>query len=157
MDANLTILDLFRLILFLLGIGALTFLILALKNITGILGQINKIINDNSREIDRTIKQLPEISENVNAITHDTKQTVKELTPEINGLLHNINSISGKVEGITNFIDDTTHKVGDTVGLVSDTISDTATSFRFNVNNIADYIVIIKEIFESIKKYINKL
>lgn len=157
MSANLTVQDLFKLILFLLGIGALTYLILVLNNINKLLRQARELAEANFKEIDTTIKQLPEISENINAITKEAKHTLQNLQPEINGLLHNINSISGRVEGITSIIDDTTHKVGDTVGLVSDSISETANAFKFNAKNITDYMTIIKEILEIVKKAIYKL
>ena len=157
MSANLTIQDLFKLILFLLGIGVLTYLILVLNNIKKILGQVSAMAESNIKEIDTTIKQLPEISQNINAITKEAKDTLINLTPEVNGLIHNINSISGKVEGISNVIDDTTHKVGDTVGLVSDSIAETALAFKFNVKNATDYLTLIKDIIEIVKKALYKL
>lgn len=157
MDATLTIQDLLKFILFLLGIGVLTYLIIILRNLSKILGQVRIIADENAKEIDTTIKQLPEISENVNAITKEAKDTLINLQPEINGLLHNVNSISTKVEGITNLIDDTTHKVGDTVGIVTDSISETATAFKFNAKNVTEYLNIIKEILEIIKNTVKKL
>ena len=74
MTANLTIQDLFKLILFLLGIGVMTYLILVLKNINKIISQAKKLTEDNMKELDTTIKQLPEITQNVNSI--DRKSVV---------------------------------------------------------------------------------
>lgn len=151
MGATLTVQDLFKLILFLLGIGALTYLIMILNNFNKILKTARETVEANQKEIDLTIKQLPEISVNVNAITKETKIALENIEPELSGLLKNVNSISNRVEGIAGVIDDTTHKVGDTVFNVSDSISETADAFRFNARNVNEYLEIIREVFDFIK------
>lgn len=157
MNASLTIQDLFQLILFLLGIGVGTYLILVLNNVNKLLGQARTLAKANYNEIDTTIKQLPEISENINAITKEAKTTLIKLTPEVDSLLHNINAISGKVEGITTILDDTTQKVGDTVGLVSDSINETALAFKFNAKNVTEYLAILREILEIARRTLKKI
>ncbi len=156
MDANLTVQDLFKLILFLLGIGAGTYLILVLNKINKILGQAKDIVEMNLNEIDTTIKQLPDISYNINEITRETKSAITNLTPEINDLLHNVNSISGRVSNITESIDDTTNKVSKTVDSVSNSIVDTAYNFQANTKNIMDYVEFIKDLIDIIKDAIYK-
>lgn len=156
MNANLTVQDLFKLILFLLGIGVGTYLILVLNNFNKLLGQVRSIAESNTKELDITIKQLPEISENINAITKEAKTALTNLSPEVNSLLHNINSISGKVESVTNLIDDTTHKVNDTVDVVTDSIAETALAFSYNAKNINNYLQLVKEVIEIIKNALNK-
>lgn len=156
MDANLTVQDLFKLILFLLGIGAGTYLILVLNKINKILGQAKDIVEMNLNEIDTTIKQLPDISYNINEITRETKSAITNLTPEINVLLHNVNSISGRVSNITESIDDTTNKVSKTVDSVSNSIVDTAYNFQANTKNIMDYVEFIKDLIDIIKDAIYK-
>lgn len=156
MTTALTVQDLFKLILFLLGIGAVTYLIIVLKNINKLLVQVNNIVKLNEKNIDTTIKQLPEISENINMITKNTNNAIKELTPEINSLSKNINSITGKVDSITNLIDGTTHKVTDTLDVVTDSISEAAYSMQYNVKNVDNYLKILLEIFETIKNFIKK-
>ncbi len=156
MGATLTVQDLFKLILFLLGIGALTYLIMILNNFNKILKTARETVEANQKEIDLTIKQLPEISVNVNAITKETKIALENIEPELSGLLKNVNSISNRVEGIAGVIDDTTHKVGDTVFNVSDSISETADAFRFNARNVNEYLEIIREVFDFIKMAIQK-
>lgn len=156
MSANLTVQDLFKLILFLLGIGVLTYLILALRNINKIIIGAKKLTEDNMKELDTTIKQLPEITYNINEITKEAKTTIKSLTPEINGLLFNINSISGKVEGITSSIDTTAHKITDAVDQVTEGIAETAYAFQSNTKNITDYMQILKEIIEIVRNALSK-
>lgn len=156
MNATLTVQDLFKLILFLMGIGVGAYLIIVLRNINKLLGQVRSIAESNEKELDRTIKQLPEISENINAITKETRNTLTELAPEVNNLLTNINSISGKVENVTNLIDDTTHKVNETVDVVTDSIAETALAFSYNAKNVNNYMQIVKEIIEIIKNAFGK-
>ena len=156
MNTPITIQDLFRLIMFLLGIGALGYLILIFKHIYKLLKQINSVIEENAASLDTTLKQLPGISENINSITKSTDIAIKDLAPEINGLVHNINSISNRVESITESIDHTTEKVFDTFDAVSDSVTETAFAFQHNVKNVNDYIQIILEVIETIKNIIRK-
>lgn len=155
MDANLTINDLFSIILFIVGIGAGIFLILVLSKVNKILGQAKDMIENNINEIDTTIKQLPDISYNVNEITKEAKTTMATLTPEINGLVQNIHSISDQASSITGTVKDTTEKVSHTVDDVSNSIADTALAFQYGSKSLTDYINIIMEIFEAIKNMLN--
>lgn len=156
MTTTLTIQDLFKLILFLLGIGALTYLILILKNINKLINQVNVVIESNEKNIDDTLEQLPLISENISSITKSTDTALKDLTPEINGLVQNINNVSGKIDSITDSIDSTTHKVSETFDIVTNSISDTAYAFQYNIKNIDNYIKLVVEIIETIKNAIKK-
>ncbi|WP_313758413.1 hypothetical protein [Tissierella sp.] len=156
MTATLTVQDLFKLILFLLGIGGLTYLILVLRNISKLITQVSLIIEGNKKDIDVTLKQLPIISENISSITKSTDIALKDLTPEINNLVSNINDISGKVGSITDSVDSTTHKVSETFDVISDSISETAFAFQYNVKNIDNYIRLIVEIIETIRNAIKK-
>ncbi|MDR7870671.1 MAG: hypothetical protein RIN55_07435 [Tissierellaceae bacterium] len=156
MDANLTIQDLFTIILFIVGIGVGIYFILVLSKVNKILGQAKDMIESNIKEIDTTIKQLPDISININDITKETKETLTELKPEINGLIHNINSISDQASCITNTVKGTTDKVSQTVDDVTNSITDTALAFQYGSKTLTDYINIIMEIFEAIKNMLSK-
>lgn len=153
MSANLTVQDLFKLILFLLGIGVGVYLIMILANINKLIKHARAIAESNTKEIDTVIKQLPEISVNVNAITREAKTTLEKLSPEVNELLHNVNSISGKIENVASLIDDTTSKVNETFDVVSDSIAETALAFSYNAKNATDYMKIIKEVIEIVRGY----
>lgn len=155
MEANLTINDLFTIVLFIVGIGAGIFLILVLSKVNKILGQAKDMIESNINEIDTTIKQLPGISYNINEITKETKQTISELTPEISGLIRNVYSISDQASAITNTVKGTTEKVSHTVDDVTNSLTDTALAFQYGSKTLTDYINIIMEVFEAIKNMIN--
>ena len=156
MTATLTLQDLFRFILYMLGIGVGTYLVLILKNVNKILNQARTITEANEKSIDTTIKQLPEISENINGITKEAKVVLNQLTPEINGLVKNANSISGNISSITENIDSTTNKVSGTIDTVSESISETALAFEYNVKNVSDYIQMFVEIIDIIKYTLKK-
>lgn len=155
MDATLTVQGMFQLLLYLVGIGVGIFLILVLKNASKILGQISSVVEDNKEEIDITIKQLPEITTNINSITKEVDTLINDISPEINELLESVNTLSGKVENIAGVIDETTEKVGDTVDVVTDSIVETAVAFQYNTQDISDYFQIVKEVIKNVKSMIN--
>lgn len=156
MDATLTVQGMFQLILYLVGIGIGIFLIMVLRNANKILGQISNVVETNREEIDITVKQLPEITANVNSITKEVNTLLNDLSPEINELLENVNNVSDRVDNIAGIIDQTTSKVGDTVDLVSDSIAETAITFQYNAQDITDYFQIGKEVIKNVKSILNK-
>ncbi|MDY0235134.1 MAG: hypothetical protein RBR71_03860 [Gudongella sp.] len=164
MDITLTLQDLLKLILFLLGIGVLGYLLLLLRNINKIIGKAEEVIEANMNEIDITIKQLPDITQNVNSITGEANKLIANITPDVEGMVKNVNGITSKVDrlagvadDVANVIDSTGQKVGSTVDVLTDTIAETALAFQFNAKNVTSYIELIKEIVEivrdSLKKY----
>ena len=164
MDITLTLQDLLKLVLFLLGIGVLGYLLLLLRNINKIVGKAEEVIEANMSEIDATIKQLPDITHNVNNITSEANTLISSITPDLTGVVKNVNGITNKVDrlagvadDVANVIDSTGQKVGNTVDVLTDTIAETALAFQFNAKNVTSYIEMIKEIIEiakdSLKKY----
>lgn len=151
MDVSLTINDLFRIGLYIVGIGALAYLIIVLKNVAKLISKIGGIVEDNQESINATIKEVPEISVNVNAITKNANIAIKEMTPDINGIVKNANSITGKMGSIADSAEQTAMKALDTADLTVDAIADAAYSLKFNVKNINDYIQIIGDVVEKVK------
>lgn len=151
MTANLTINDLFTLILFLIGIGAGIVFILVLIKINKILGNIKDVLEENTKAIDATIKQLPDISCNLNEITKETKNTLVTLKPEVDALLFNVNNISKKVSGMTDNAENVTNKVSETFDKVSESLVDAAFTFQNSAKGINYYLNMIKDIVEIIK------
>ena len=156
MTTPITIQELFTFILFVLGIGAMGYLIVVLKNLSLLLKKVNKLVDDNDENIESTIAQLVEIRENINSITKTTDEAMKSIVPEVDELVCHMNSISGKVESIADSIDGTTYKLTETVDSVSDTISESAFAFQQNISSVSDYIQIVTEIIEVIKNLMKK-
>lgn len=156
MDVSLTINDLFKILLYLVGIGALGYLIVVLRNLAKLTTRAIKIVEENEENINSTIKQIPEISENINSISKNTDKALKDMAPEINNVLHNVNNISTKVGSITDSVEETANKALETADIVTDSVADTAYALKYNVNNINDYIKIIIEIIDTIKNMLTR-
>lgn len=149
MTATLTIQDLFKLILYLLGIGVLVYLIVLIRHLNNVIIGIKNILNRNEKEIDITLKQIPNIAENINSITGDTKNLVKSVSPEAEKLINNVSSISKK-------LDNTSSKVLDAIDEVTDSISSTATTIEHNIKNANDYIELVVDIIDIVKSALKK-
>lgn len=156
MEISLTINDLLKILLYAVGIGALGYLIIVLKNVAQILKKISGIVEDNEESINATIKEVPEISVNVNSITRSADMAIKEMTPDINGIVKNANGITTKIGSLTDTVEQTALKALDTADITVDAIADAAYSIKFNVKNINDYIQIIGDVIERIKDIIGK-
>ncbi len=151
MDVSLTINDLFKIGLYIVGIGALGYLIVIFKNLAKLISKISGIVEDNEENINATIKEVPEISGNINSITKNADIAIKEMTPDINGIVKNANDITGKIGSITDTAEQTAMKALDTADLTVDAIADAAYSLKFNIKNINDYIQIIGDVIERVK------
>lgn len=149
MTATLTVQDLFKLILYLLGVGALIYFIVLIKNLNNVISAIRNLLIKNEKEIDITIKQLPHISENINAISKGTKELVETASPEAVKLINNASSLSEK-------LDKTGTKVCDAVEEVSQSISSTASTIESNIKNASDYIELIMDIIDIIRNTLKK-
>lgn len=86
--------ELITIVLFVLGAALLFYLILALANLLKILKNVNKLIDDNKDNIDKTIKHLPEISEN----TAKATTLIKDNLEDIDKVVKNVGKISTSVK-----------------------------------------------------------
>lgn len=156
MDISLTINDLFKILLYIVGIGALGYLIVVLKNVAKLVSKLAGIVEDNEESINATIKEVPEITENVNSITRSANLAIKEMTPDINGIVKSANGITTKIGSLTDTVEQTALKALDTADITVDALADAAYSIKFNVKNMNDYIQIIGDVIERIKEIIKK-
>lgn len=144
MTATITIQELFQFILYLLGIGLLVYLIIFIKNVNSLILRAKQMVEQNEKEIDTTLKQLPGISTNVNHISGDVKELIETVSPDVSDLIKSTSSI-------TNKLDDTSEKVFDAIDLVSESVTDTAVTIKDNIRNATDYITLFIEIIDIIK------
>ncbi len=144
MTATITIQELFTFILYLLGIGLLVYLILLIKNVNKLITKARQIVEENTKEIDTSLKQLPDISTNINYITKDVKDLVEKTSPNLQDLMVNASSI-------TNKLDTSSDKRFDAIDSVSDSVGHTAVTIKDNINNVTDYIVLIMDVIDIIK------
>lgn len=156
MDGSLTVNDLFKILLYLVGIGALGYLALVLRNVAKLVSKLTGIVNENEENINEIINEVPQISVNINSITKNADLAIKEMTPEINGIVKNANNITGKVGSLSDSAEQTILKALDTADITVDAIADAAYSLKFNVKNVNDYIQIIGDVIERVKEIIKK-
>jgi hypothetical protein len=77
-DATITWGDLFSVVLFILGIGVLFYLLLAIANLVGILKNVRRTLDKNKDNIDNTLEKLPEITDNVAKVTDILKDEMED-------------------------------------------------------------------------------
>lgn len=92
--------DLIRIVLFLLGAGALFYLILAIANLVGILSNLNKMLSKNRANINSTLEKLPEITDNVAKVSN----IVKDEMESIQKVMGNIGKISDSAKDAAEMI-----------------------------------------------------
>lgn len=158
MDTMITLNDLLRFLLYVAGIGALIFLMLALKNVAGILKVVKNKLETHEAVIDDTFQKLPTItdnatiiSSNVSRITTDATEIVEVVKPEVEKIAVTVGDVTGTVDSVARKVDQTSLKLQNTANVVSDSISDTAKTISFNANNVVDYFYIMREVLESIR------
>lgn len=156
MTAPMTIQDFFRIILYLLGIGALAYLIIIFKNVAGVLKKLNRLADENEENFNLTMDEIPKISKGITSIVENTDEAIESMMPEVDGILHSANNITGKLESMAELVDGATYKVAETVDSVTSNISDTADMVKTNLDNIAGYIALVEEILIIIKNIIFK-
>ena len=144
MDIALTLQEIMWVILFLVAVGLGVFLILAIKNVVGILKKVNKIVDDNEKSINTILKEAPIIMDNVNKITEDVQETLDAVSPSITHIVSNVDIIS---TDITN----TVEKVTYTVDVVGESIEETAEMLKDSKKSISNYLNMIMEIAAVLK------
>ncbi|NLX76233.1 MAG: hypothetical protein GXZ01_02480 [Clostridiaceae bacterium] len=127
LDSTITWGDLFKVVLFVLATGVLFYLLLATANLVGILKNLNRILEKNRKNIDDTLEKLPEITDNVAAVSDILKDEMESI-----------------------------QKVVNNVGKISESAKDAAELLRKDVlvkaKGILDIIDWIKKLFEKDQK-----
>ena len=85
-DATITWGDLFSVVLFILGIGVLFYLLLAIANLVGILKNVRRTLDKNKDNIDNTLEKLPEITDNVAKVTDILKDEMETIQSVIDNV-----------------------------------------------------------------------
>lgn len=132
-------------ILTILGILALIFLIVVLKNVASLLKTISNVVDKNRDSIDTTIEKLPVIVDNadrlvgnINTIVADPN--IKMAVAKANDTLTNVSRISEDVK--------------DTVNYFGETAIDTADTLDGGVSSITDYVYMIKDVVDILRNVI---
>ncbi|HZK25982.1 MAG TPA: hypothetical protein VFD00_00370 [Thermoclostridium sp.] len=97
-DTTITWGDLFSVVLFILGIGVLFYLLLAIANLVGILKNVRRTLDKNKDNIDNTLDKLPEITKNVAKVTDILKEEMESIQKVIGDVGKISNSAKEAVE-----------------------------------------------------------
>lgn len=158
MDTMITLHDLLRFLLYLAGIGALVFLMIALKNVAGILKVVKNKLETHEAVIDDTFQKLPTITDNATIVTAnasrlstDATEMVEIVKPEVEKIATTVGDVTETVDSVARQVDHTSLKLKNTADVVSDSISDTAKTISFNANNVVDYFYILREVMEALR------
>lgn len=151
MSASLTLHDFFTLLIFILSIGALIYVIMFLSKVNKIFGQLSELFESNKDEMDRTIKELPDIAFNVKEISKETNYAIKTLTPEVDGVLRNANNITQKASEIADTLEEGTDKINDTVNGFSNSVLGIANNFESNSKQLSSYVNSFLDIMDTFK------
>lgn len=132
-------------ILVILGIIALVFLVIVLKNLSKLIKSANEVLEDNRNSIDITIEKIPGIVDdaerlvgNVNELVADPN--IKMAISKANDTLTNVSMISEDVK--------------DTVNYFGETAIDTADTFSEGVTSVSDYALMVKDVIDILRNVI---
>ena len=148
-NLTFTLGDILTTLLIVAGIVALVALALFLFNLVKTLKQVNKILDDNEKDINRVVSDLPGITQNINLITTEANSLISTVGPEVQ-------SIVGSAKHVVDNVETTALQVTDTVGLVSDSVADTALNLKHNVSSAQDYLVFVTEVADIVRAWVRK-
>lgn len=89
-------------ILCIVGIVALVFLIIVLVKLSGLIGQVKKLIGKNNDEIDRTLKALPETVENIKEISGEVNDAITDIKPAVEKCKKTVAKTADTIDAINN-------------------------------------------------------
>lgn len=135
-----------NIILTILGIVALVFLVLLLKNLNALVTKVQGVLDKNSDNLDQVIDKLPNIADqastlvsNVNTIVADPN--LKMAIAKANDTMTNVNSI--------------TDDIRDTVNYVGVTAVDSVDTLGAGVASITDYSTLIMDVIDIARNVIS--
>jgi len=79
MDATIRLSDLGLIILWLAILVLIFYVVMTLKRVLETLKEVQKIINDNRENIDKTLQELPSISKNIEELTSEFSKDIKSV------------------------------------------------------------------------------
>lgn len=144
-----TIPELLLAVLCLVGIVALVYLIVVLAKLSKTLGALATVIDSNKKELDKTLKDLPEVTSHLNSTLTQVDGILKNSSPEIEETITGVKDTMINTARLTSDVSDTVEYVAtsaiDTVDSLSSGLSSSAASFGY-----------IKEIVEFLRAVLHK-
>ena len=133
-------------ILTLVGIIALVFLILALKNISSLVKSVQEILDKNADNVDDIIEKLPGVVDQANMLVSNVNTVVQD--PNLRMAIAKANDTMTNVNSITDDIRDTVNYVGETAIDSIDTVG-------AGIASVGDYSSLIIDVVDIVKGVIS--
>ncbi len=149
MEITISLEAIAQFIIVLLGIFALAFLIVVLINLNRLIKTVNKHLDDNSKEIDSVIKDMPAISAKAKTLVSNVDDIVVRSGPEVQQIIGNVKILSDSAGKIS-------EDVTETVSFISESAIDTADNIRYGVHSATDYLSFVYDIIEIVKNLLRK-
>lgn len=132
-------------ILTLVGIIALVFLILALKNINSLVKSVQEILDKNADNVDDIIEKLPGVVDQANMLVSNVNTVVQDpnlrmAIAKANDTMTNVNSITDDIRDTVNYVGETAIDSIDTVGAGIASVGDYS-SLIIDVVDIAKSVI----------------
>lgn len=138
-----TLLDLMIFLVCALGIAAGILLISILWNIKKAVGVLGPMVENNQEFIEKTIKTMPGIFENVEQISIDVRGTTDKLKSSVPVILQEVECITGAAKG-------SIEMASVAIDNLSFEVIGTVASFKKDSSEWTTYLNIIAEIFQTI-------
>lgn len=126
--------DFMLFLLTLAGILVLVFLAKLFMDLSKTVNSINKAIEENRPNIDRTISDIPEITAGVNNVLYEVDELLEEARPKVVSVLKDVNTVTNSASQVTTNISDTVEVVG---VAVTDTVSNLVDTFGSSTNKLS--------------------
>lgn len=139
MQITISLGDLGLFILFVLAVVVGIYLVITLRNVSMVLKQAKKILDENEQPIKELIKPLPKIAKNFEGITGKVSKGVEDVDKKVPCIMKN-------VDGITDNLNKSTKSINTAVDTIGEGITDTLSIVQGTAGDVTMYIKIINEI-----------
>lgn len=156
MDLTVSVGELLLFLLAILGMGALIYLIMLIRNANKVVSRLDKTLASHEEELDRTLVELPKITENITDITNDVNQITGDLSEILELTEDEIVELVKNVHVLSERLDKTSENVFSAIDTVSDSVSESALSIESSVKSLSDYIIFAIDVIDIIKKNLGK-
>lgn len=147
MNVNLTLYDLGLLVLFVLLVVAIFYFIAIARKFYDLLSNVQKTLEVNGENINKTLTILPEMLEKTDDIASNIQLGAREFGTSAPVILHNFSAIS-------NSLKDSADLVVDSVDLIGTGISETVYNVKERSNDVVSYIKIIMDALHYLINYL---
>lgn len=143
MVIQFTLQDLMIFLVCALGIAAGVLLLPILWNIKKVVGSLRTLVETNQENINKTIRTMPGIFENVGQISSSVRETTAELNISVPVILQ-------EVEYVTNAAKESIETVGVVMENIGSGIDETIVAYQKDIPDYLAYFHIIEEVLQII-------